>query len=148
MCCGQRTGLIVIKPSGVPYEELSLDIMVVVNFEERWLKEIFLLQTPNHIDYIKLFPKSEGCAYPFSVQLWAELVSIPTYGTAGIILGEIPCTKFVGQEIESEYEKNTGLVIVETFITKNKNPIYTPRVVLLMDLSWKGCTELFTMPLY
>lgn len=133
----REQGLIVIKPSGVPYEKLSLDNMVVVDFEGKVVEGKYSpsSDTPTHIELYKAFPEIGGVVHTHSVHAtaWAQACrSIPTYGTthADYFLGEIPCTRSLSeQEIESEYEKNTGLVIVETFNTKNKNPIYTPGVV-------------------
>ncbi len=129
--------LIVIKPSGVPYEKLCLDNMVVVDFDGKVVEGKYSpsSDTATHIELYKAFDQIGGIVHTHSVHAtaWAQAGrNVPLYGTthADYFLGEIPCARsLTEQEISSEYEKNTGLVIVETFQRENKNPIYTPGVL-------------------
>lgn len=129
--------LLVIKPSGVPYEKLSLDNMVVVDFDGKVVEGKYSpsSDTATHIELYKAFDQIGGVVHTHSVHAtaWAQAGrSVPIYGTthADYFLGEIPCARsLTEQEISAEYEKNTGLVIVETFQRENKNPIYTPGVL-------------------
>ena len=133
----REQGLIVIKPSGVPYEKLSLDNMVVVDFDGKVVEGSYSpsSDTPTHIELYKAFSEIGGIVHTHSVHAtaWAQAGrNIPLYGTthADYFLGEIPCARsLIEQEISSEYEKNTGLVIVETFQKGQKNPVYTPGVL-------------------
>lgn len=133
----REQGLIVIKPSGVPYENLCLDNMVVVDFDGKVIEGKYSpsSDTPTHIELYKAFTEIGGVVHTHSVYAtaWAQAGrDIPIYGTthADYFLGEIPCARsLTEEEIALEYEKNTGLVIVETFQMENKNPIYTPGVL-------------------
>jgi len=133
----REQGLLVIKPSGVPYEKLSLENMVVVDLEGKVVEGKYSpsSDTPTHIELYKAFPEIGGIVHTHSshATAWAQACrDIPIYGTthADYFLGEVPCARSLSEEeIESGYEKNTGLVIVETFKTKNKNPVYTPGVI-------------------
>jgi len=133
----REQGLIVIKPSGVPYEKLCLEDMVVVDFDGRVVEGSYSpsSDTQTHIELYKAFDEVGGVVHTHSVHAtaWAQAGrSIPLYGTthADYFLGEIPCARSLTEnEITSEYEKNTGLVIVETFQRDHKNPVYTPGVL-------------------
>ncbi|GAA0182556.1 L-ribulose-5-phosphate 4-epimerase [Clostridium sediminicola] len=132
----REKGLIVIKPSGVSYDEMTVDDMVVVDLEgnvvEGSLKPSS--DTPTHLVLYKEFPVIGGVVHTHST--WATTFaqagrSIPCFGTthADYFYGEIPCTrKLSKEEIEGEYEKETGNVIVERF--KGLNPVHTPAVVV------------------
>ncbi|MCQ2506758.1 MAG: L-ribulose-5-phosphate 4-epimerase [Lachnospiraceae bacterium] len=116
-------GLIVIKPSGVEYDEMTAEDMVVVDLDgnvvEGHLKPSS--DTPTHIELYKAFPEIGGVVHTHS--RWATIYSqigrgIPPYGTThgDYFYGEIPCTrKMTEKEIKGEYEKETGSVIIETF---------------------------------
>lgn len=116
-------GLVVIKPSGVSYEDMSSADMVVVdmdgNIVEGNLKPSS--DTPTHLVLYKNFRNIGGVVHTHSewATSWAQAGrSIPAYGTthADYFYGEIPCArKLTKEEIEKEYEKNTGLVIIERF---------------------------------
>lgn len=132
----REKGLIVIKPSGVSYDEMTVDDMVVVDLDgnvvEGSLKPSS--DTPTHLVLYKEFPEIGGVVHTHST--WATTFaqagrSIPCFGTthADYFYGEIPCTrKLSKEEIEGEYEKETGNVIVERF--KRLNPVHTPAVVV------------------
>ncbi|HBW35266.1 L-ribulose-5-phosphate 4-epimerase [Desulfosporosinus sp. BICA1-9] len=132
----RRSNLIVIKPSGVPYEELKLEDLVVVDLDgnqvEGKLKPSS--DTPTHLVIYKNFNQVGGVAHTHSrwATSWAQAgKGIPALGTthADYFYGEIPCTrKLTPEEIQVDYEKQTGAVIVETFL--GRNPIYMPGVLV------------------
>lgn len=117
------SGLIAIKPSGVEYEKLSPQDMVVVdlngNVVEGTLKPSS--DTPTHIELYKSFPKIRGVVHTHSsyATSFAQAVKpIPAFGTthADYFYGEIPCTRILTEEeVKTAYEKNTGKVVAETF---------------------------------
>ena len=119
----REKGLIVIKPSGVEYEKLSVDDMVVVDLDGNVIEGKYKpsSDTPTHIELYRDFPNIGGITHTHShwATVWAQAgKGILPLGTthADYFDGEIPCTReMTKEEIESEYEKNTGLVIIETF---------------------------------
>lgn len=123
----RERGLIVIKPSGVAYETMTADDMVVVDLNGNVVEgdKRPSSDTPTHIELYKAFPGIGGVVHTHS--RWATSFaqagrSIPPLGTthADDFYGEIPCTRgLTDAEIGGEYEKNTGLVIAETFAGKN-----------------------------
>ena len=137
-------GLVVIKPSGVPYPELKPEHMVVLDLEgnkvEGDLKPSS--DTATHLVLYNNFKKIGGVVHTHSS--WATSFAqagrgIPALGTThgDYFYGEIPCTrKMTKEEIEGEYEKETGNVIVETFA--NINPMEIPAVLVNMHgpFSW------------
>ena len=130
-------GLVVIKPSGVSYDAMQADDMVVVELETGKVAEGKLKpssDTATHLELFKAFPNIGGIVHTHS--RWATTFAqagrgIMALGTthADYFYGEIPCTrKMTKAEIESEYEKETGTVIIETF--KDKNPDAVPAVLV------------------
>ena len=127
----RKNGYIVIKPSGVAYDTMTAEDMVVVDLEghivEGNLKPSSDL--PTHLELYKAFPKIGGITHTHS--RWATIfsqagLSIPALGTthADTFYGTVPVTrKMTGQEIRGEYEKETGIVIVETFSKINPNNV-------------------------
>ena len=91
--------------------------------------------TPTHLELYKRYAEIGGVVHTHSTEAtaWAQAGrSIPLYGTthADYFYGEIPCARsLTPQEIDEAYEKNTGLVIIETFDSRNLNPMYTPGVL-------------------
>ena len=132
----RNSNLLVIKPSGVTYDELKPDDMVVVDLEgnvvEGKLKPSS--DTLTHIELYKAFPGIGGIVHTHSTYAvaWAQsLMAIPAMGTthADHFYGEIPCTRILTKkEVERGYEKETGLVIVETF--EGVDPEHTPGVLV------------------
>lgn len=128
--------LVVIKPSGVPYDELTPEMMVVVDFDlniiEGKLKPSS--DTATHIELYKAFNKIGGVVHTHSIYATAFAdagVSVPALGTthADYFYGDIPCTReLTKDEVDNEYEKNTGKVIVDTF--KNINYMGIPAVLV------------------
>ncbi|MUK87727.1 L-ribulose-5-phosphate 4-epimerase [Ornithinibacillus sp. L9] len=128
--------LIVIKPSGIPYEDLKLEDMVVVDFNgnvvEGELKPSS--DTPTHIVLYKHFQSIGGIVHthaPWSTS-WAQAgKGIPALGTThgDYFYGTVPCTRSMTQiEINGHYEEETGNVIVETF--KEIDPSQVPGVLV------------------
>lgn len=141
----RELGLMVIKPSGVDYDDLRVDEMVVVELKTGKVVEGKLKpssDTPTHIELYKAFPNIGGVVHTHS--RWATSFaqagrSLTALGTthADYFYGEIPCTRqMVKSEIEGEYEKQTGLVIKETF--QEKDPDAIPAVLVFSHgpFSW------------
>lgn len=131
----RESGLFVIKPSGVDYDTLGPEDMVVVDLEGMVVEGRYRpsSDTATHVELYKAWPEIGGIVHTHSP--WATVFaqagrSIPCYGTthADYFYGEIPCARsLTREEIEEAYEKNTGLVIAETF--RDKNPVYVPGVL-------------------
>lgn len=128
-CAGidRESGLVVIKPSGVPYDGMTVEDMVVVDLEGnivegKWKPSS---DTPTHLVLYKAFPECGGIVHTHS--RWATSFAqagtgIQPLGTTqgDYFYGEIPCTReMTPAEIAGEYEKETGNVIVETFAGKD-----------------------------
>ena len=130
------SGLIVIKPSGVEYDRLTAGDMVVVDLEGRVVEGGLnpSSDTPTHIELYKAFPAIGGIAYTHSTYAtaWAQARrDIPVAGTthADYFHGPIPCTRdMAAEEIEGEYELQTGRVIAERF--SSLDPLHTPGVLV------------------
>lgn len=131
----RERGLFVIKPSGVDYEKLTPDMLVVMDLNGKKVEGDLnpSSDTPTHIELYKAFPEVGGIVHTHSpwATSWAQAGrSIPCYGTthADYFFGDIPRARsLTADEINGEYEKNTGIVIAETF--EGKNPIYVPGVL-------------------
>ena len=116
-------GLVVIKPSGVEYETMTVDDMVVVDLDGKRVEGHLnpSSDTATHVELYKAFPALGGVVHTHS--RWATIFSqagrgIPALGTthADYFYGEIPCTrKMTAAEIAGAYEKETGTVIIERF---------------------------------
>lgn len=130
------TGLVVIKPSGVEYDSMTADDMVVVDLDGRRVEGKWKpsSDTPTHVALYKAFPQCGGIVHTHS--RWATTFAqagraIPAMGTthADYFYGDIPCTRpMTPQEIQGEYEKETGKVIIETFA--ELDPAAIPGVVV------------------
>ena len=133
----RQTGYFVIKPSGVDYDELKPEDMVVMDLEGNKIEGKYKpsSDTATHLELYKKYPEIGGVVHTHSPEAtsWAQAGrSIPLYGTthADYFFGEIPCARLLTQEeIDEGYERNTGLVIIETFEEKGLNPMYTPGVL-------------------
>ena len=132
----RASGLVVIKPSGLPYEGMKAEEMVVLDLtgkvvEGRWKPSS---DTPTHLELYKAFPGCGGIVHTHS--RWATTFAqagrdIPAMGTthADYYYGDVPCTrKMTPGEIDGEYEKETGLVITETF--RGRDPMEIPAVLV------------------
>ncbi len=132
----REKGLIVIKPSGVDYDVLTEKDMVVVDLNGKVVEGELnpSSDTPTHVEIYKAFPTIGGVVHTHS--RWATIfaqggMGVPELGTtqADYFYGEVPCTrKMTPAEIGSEYEKNTGTVIVERF--RGLNPEQIPAVLV------------------
>ena len=133
----RESGYFVIKPSGVEYDELRPDDMVVMDLDMNKIEGKYKpsSDTATHAELYKKYPEIGGIVHTHSTMAtsWAQAGrSIPLYGTthADYFLGAIPCARsLTPDEINGEYEKNTGLVIIETLEEKNINPMYTPGIL-------------------
>ena len=133
----RATNLFVIKPSGVDYDTMSPDDMVVMDLEGNKVEGKYKpsSDTPTHLELYKRYEERGGIVHTHSPEAtsWAQAGrSIPLYGTthADYFFGEIPCARsLTPEEIDEAYEKNTGLVIIETFEERGLNPMYTPGVL-------------------
>jgi len=129
-------GLIVIKPSGVPYEQLKIEDMVVLDLDGKCVEGNLnpSSDAPTHLVLYRAFKEIGGVVHTHSpwATSWAQAGrGIPCLGTthADYFYGEIPCTRpMTGAEIEDRYEEQTGNVIVETF--QGINPIEIPGVLV------------------
>lgn len=133
----RKKGLVVIKPSGISYESLRPENMVVVDLETGACVEGALKpssDTDTHLALYRCFKNIGGVVHTHS--RWATILAqsgrcIPPLGTthADYFCGEIPCTrKMTESEINGSYELETGKVIVETFA--ERNPDDTPAVLV------------------
>lgn len=133
----RETGYFVIKPSGVDYDALSPEDMVVMDLEGNKIEGRYKpsSDTATHLELYKKYPQIGGVVHTHSPEAvaWAQAGrDIPLYGTthADYFLGSIPCARnLTTEEINEAYEKNTGLVIIETFEERKINPMYTPAVL-------------------
>lgn len=133
----RKSGLMVIKPSGVEYDKMSADDMVVVSLESgekvegRWKPSS---DTPTHVVLYNAFKNIGAVVHTHSrwATSFAQACSdIPALGTTqgDYFYGDIPCTrKMTADEIKGEYEKETGNVIVECF--KDLDPDSIPAVLV------------------
>ncbi len=133
----REKGLFVIKPSGVPYEKLKPEDMVVLDLEGNKVEGKYnpSSDTPTHLELYKAFPEIGGVVHTHSsyATSWAQAGrSIPCYGTthADYIYGEVPCVRcLTAEEIADAYEENTGHLIVNEFRRMNKDPMAVPAVL-------------------
>jgi L-ribulose-5-phosphate 4-epimerase len=131
----REKGLFVIKPSGIDYDLLKPEDMVVMDLNGNKVEGKYnpSSDTPTHLELYKAFPSIGGIVHTHSTYAtsWAQSGrSIPCYGTthADYMYGEIPCARVLTQEeIDAGYEKNTGTVIIETF--KGKDALAVPAVL-------------------
>jgi len=132
----REKNLVVIKASGIKYEEMTTEHMVVLDLDGNVVEGKYRPSSdaPTHIELYRSFPGIGGIVHTHST--WATVfaqakMGIPSYGTthADYFYGEIPCTRLMTEEeINGAYEAETGKVIVETF--KGKDPTQIPGVVV------------------
>ena len=138
----REKGLFVIKPSGVDYDKLTPDDMVVMDLDGNKVEGRYnpSSDTATHLELYKAFPEIGGVVHTHSsyATSWAQAGwaqagrSIPCYGTthADYFYGEIPCVRCLNaDEIESAYEENTGHLIVNEFKRMDKDPVAVPAVL-------------------
>ncbi|MDE7244048.1 MAG: L-ribulose-5-phosphate 4-epimerase [Oscillospiraceae bacterium] len=131
-------GMVVIKPSGVEYDGMTAEDMVVISLETgervegRWKPSS---DTKTHLELYKAFQELGGIVHTHSPHAvaWAQAgEEIPCFGTthADYFYGSIPCARHLTQaELEEDYEKNTGVVIVDTFRERDLKPAAVPGVI-------------------
>ena len=133
----RERGVFVIKPSGVEYDKLTPEDMVVVDLDGNRVEGKLnpSSDTATHLELYKAFPQIGGIVHTHSsyATSWAQAGrSIPCYGTthADYIYGEVPCARcLTKEEIDEGYETNTGRLIVEEFKRLNKKPLEVPAVL-------------------
>lgn len=135
----REKNLVVIKPSGVDYDRMSPDDMVVVDIhtgdvvEGRYKPSS---DTPTHLEIYRAFPEIGGISHTHSVNAVAFAqagIDIPALGTthADYFYGSIPCTRELSKdEVEEEYEVNTGKVIVECINSRGIDPMAVPGIIV------------------
>lgn len=135
----REQGLMVIKPSGVSYDDMKAEDMVVVDINTGKVVEGMLnpsSDTATHIELYKAFPNIQGVVHTHSTYATAFAQAgrdIPNIGTthADYFYKDIPCTRDMVEAEMDEYEKNTGTVIVDEFLNRRKiNPDHTPAVLV------------------
>lgn len=132
----RESGLIVIKPSGVEYDQLKAEDMVVVDLAGHRVEGEYnpSSDTPTHLELYRAFPNLGGIVHTHSrwATSWAQAgLEIPPLGTThgDYFADSIPCTRDMTEaEITGEYEKETGKVIIETF--SGKDPDHIPAVLV------------------
>lgn len=133
----RERGLFVIKPSGVAYEQLHPEDLVVMDLEGNKVEGELnpSSDTKTHLVLYREFPRIGGIVHthsPWAVA-WAQAGrDIPCYGTthADYFYGSVPCARnLTPEEIDGDYEMNTGRIIVETFRTRQIDPAYVPAVI-------------------
>jgi len=135
----REKGIVVIKPSGVDYNGMSPEDMVLVNLETgktvegKWTPSS---DTKTHLEIYRNFPEIGGITHTHSINAVAYAQAgkdIPALGTthADYFYGDIPCTReFTKEEVDSDYELNTGKVIVETINSRKIQPIAVPGIIV------------------
>ena len=143
-------GLMVIKPSGVSYENMQAEDMVVVDIITKKTvggKYRPSSDTPTHLYLYEKFPEIGGIVHTHSTYAtaWAQSGErIPAYGTthADAFYGDVPCARALTKaEVEKEYEKNTGKVIAETFKSLDYNAIPAVLVKNHGPFTWGATPE-------
>lgn len=133
----REAGLVVIKPSGVSYDEMKADDMVVVSLATGEVVEGSLRpssDTPTHLALYRAFPEIGGVVHTHSTYAtaWAQAgIDLPNIGTthADYFHDAVPCTAdMTAAQVEGDYEAETGTVIIERF--KGLNPVHTPGVLV------------------
>ena len=133
----QQSGLFVIKPSGVDYDKLKPEDMVVMDLEGNKIQGRYnpSSDTATHLELYKAFPEIGGVVHTHSsyATSWAQAGrNIPCYGTthADYMYGEIPCVRcLTKEEIDGAYEENTGHLIVNFFQEMGKDVMAVPAVL-------------------
>lgn len=135
----REKGLMVIKPSGVSYDEMRAEDMVVVDVATGKVVEGNLRpssDTPTHLVIYRAFPEVGGVVHTHSTYAtaWAQAgKDLPNIGTthADYFHDAIPCTPdMTAPEVEGDYELETGNVIVRRFVEAGLNPVHTPGVLV------------------
>lgn len=139
-------GLIVIKPSGVSYDVMTQRDMIVADMDGRVVDGVLRPSSdlPTHLELYKAWPEIGGVVHTHS--RWATIFAqlgrdVPTLGTthADYFFGDIPCTRpMTGEEVEADYERQTGRVIVERFAGLSAESIPAALVRSHGPFTWGG----------
>ena len=132
----REEGVVVIKPVGIPYDELNVNNVSVVDLDGRIIEGPYnpSVDLPIHLVLFKAFPKVNAIVHTHSTfaTMWAQAhMDIPCYGTthADYFYKSIPCTRqLTDSEINGDFEQNTGRVIVECF--NDRDEMATPGVIV------------------
>ena len=134
----RERGLVVIKPSGVAYEDLTPEDLVLVDLETGRTVEGALnpsSDTKTHLELYRAFPEVGGIVHTHSAYAvaWAQAGrDIPCYGTthADYFYGAVPCARHLTkEELDEDYEKNTGKIIIDTFTDRGIDPVAVPGAI-------------------
>lgn len=133
----RASSLMVIKPSGVEYDELKASDLVVVDMNNNIVEGDMnpSSDTKTHVELYKAFPEIGGIVHTHSPHAvgWAQAgKDIPCYGTthADYFYGSVPCSRnLTAQEVEEDYELNTGKVIAEEFARRKLSPKSSPGII-------------------
>lgn len=133
----RERGLVVIKPSGVTYDALTPDSLVVLSLDGQVVEGTLnpSSDTKTHLELYKAFPQLGGVVHTHSPHAvgWAQAGrDIPCFGTthADYFYGPVPCARsLTPAEVLEDYERNTGTVIIETFRTRGIDPVHVPAVI-------------------
>ncbi|HHV3428121.1 TPA: L-ribulose-5-phosphate 4-epimerase, partial [Streptococcus agalactiae] len=134
----REAGLIVIKPSGVDYDQLTPENMVVTDLEGNIVEGDLNPSSdlPTHVQLYKAWPEVGGIVHTHSTEAvgWAQAGrDIPFYGTthADYFYGPVPCARSLSEdEVNTAYEKETGSVIIEEFERRDLDPMAVPGIVV------------------
>lgn len=133
----RESGLVVIKPSGVDYEDLTPDMLVVLDLNGTVVEGNLnpSSDTKTHLELYKAYPSIGGIVHthsPYAVG-WAQAGrDIPAFGTthADYFYGPVPCARHLTpEEVDAGYEQNTGTAIIETLTERGINPVHVPGVI-------------------
>lgn len=134
----RKSGLIAIKPSGVPYDQLEARHMVVVDLNGKVVSGTYRpsSDTATHLELYRSFPQLGGIVHTHSrwAVSWAQArTDLPALGTthADYFYGDVPCTRpMAPEEASGDYERITGQIIVETFRERGLDPMAIPAVLV------------------
>lgn len=137
-------GLVVIKPSGVEYDKMTSDDMVIVDMEGNLIEGIWRpsSDTPTHLELYKAFPQIGGITHTHSnfATIFAQAeIEIPCFGTthADYFYGNVPLTRVLTKdEVDEAYEKNTGKVIIERFTNLDASSVPGVLVASHAPFAW------------
>ena len=133
----RERSLVVIKPSGVSYEDLTPDMLVVLDLNGNQIEGTLnpSSDTRTHLELYKAYPALGGVVHTHSTHAVAFAQArrdLPALGTthADYFYGPVPCTReLTPAEVDEDYERNTGKVIVETFSARGIDPVHVPGVL-------------------
>lgn len=133
----RESGIVLIKPSGVEYDELTPEDLVALDLNGNIVEGKLnpSSDTKTHIELYKKYTEIGGIVHTHSTNAvaWAQARrDIPCYGTthADYFYGPVPCTReLTKEELDEDYEKNTGKVIIETFTERNVSVSAVPGVI-------------------